>query len=279
MGWLGERRRKKATAEAEARVAEFLHLRGTEQLHTAESRVRTALEQAVAALGEQHPLTLRLRSLHAWALGGQGRSEEALREYRAVADAAGTDTQGRVVRQSALANLTALLCEMRRSAEAESEARQLLDEIERLPVEGRLYGRLAALNSIGKALVDQDRPAEAEEILRAALAESATGTLPTGNFQRVLDANLASALTAQGRYTEALAALTAAAAIVDPTAPHAGASAVAMGRAKALLGLGRHAEAAEAAQAGLDSALVAFGEAHPRVVRLRALLAEASVAV
>ncbi|SEK93371.1 hypothetical protein [Streptacidiphilus jiangxiensis] len=170
------------------------------------------------ALGERHPLTLEIRQFHGRALADEGRSEEAIREFRTVADGADDYRQGRIARFYALSCIAAQLCMMGRAEEA--EARKFLEEVDRMPVGLRVYPRLSALNSVGKALVDQDRPAEAEETLRAALAESATSTVQVGNFQRILDVNLASALTAQGRHTEA----------------------------------------------------------HPRVVRLRALLAETSVA-
>ncbi|MEY9872766.1 tetratricopeptide (TPR) repeat protein [Streptacidiphilus sp. MAP12-33] len=279
MGLFDRRRRANAEAEARANVATFVALRNAEQVRTAEPRIRSAVDRAAAALGGGHMLTLRLRELLGQALADQGRGEDALREYRTVADTAGRDGEQLVERLAAHSNLAGQLCMEQRYEEAEREARRLLAEVERLPVDMRVYPRLSALNSVGRALVGLERPAEAEQLLRAALAESASATLPVGSFQRILDVNLASALSAQERHDEALARLDAAAAIVDPSGARAGASAIGMGRATALLGLGRHAEAAEAARAGLDAALVAFDEPHPRVRRLRALLAEAEAAV
>jgi tetratricopeptide (TPR) repeat protein len=276
MGLFDKRRREKAMAAARTHLQEFDRLRDAERLHTAVPQLRAAKEQAAAALGERHDLTLHIQHYLGQALAAQGRGEEAVLEFRALADAAGRDPGSRVAPLAAASNVAAQLCYLERFEEAETQARQILVEVGKLPAFHRPYAKMSVVNNIARALIGLNRPAEAEQAAREALAEAAANAhLPTGSLKRIFNVNLASALSAQHRYTEALKALDAAAMISDPSERHAGDSAIAKARATALLGLGRQEEAAQAAEAGLRSALIAFGEPHARVRELRALLARA----
>jgi tetratricopeptide (TPR) repeat protein len=276
MGIFGRRRRERAEAEAQARIQEFAGLQRAEQLRTILPQLRTALDRTAEALGEGHDLTLRLWGMYGLAISEEGRHEDAVTELGALAKVDAVSTIGRAYQMVALSNLSVQLAYLERFEEACEVARPLLDEARSLPRPADIFTRLSALNTLSMALVLLGRPAEGERTAREALTEAAASDEPVGNFERGLRVNLASALNAQRRYAEALDVLADAVAVTDPAGVHAGASAVGKARATALLGLGRRAEAASAAQAGLTSALLAYGETHTRVRGLRALLADAT---
>ncbi|WP_052433823.1 hypothetical protein [Streptacidiphilus melanogenes] len=276
MGLFGNRRRERARAELQAAYDEFSRMLRAERLRLTEPRMRAARDRARAELGEGDPLTLELRQLYAHALGDLGRGPEAEHEFLAVAEAAGQKKSAHPVRMLALTNRAVQLCFLERFAEADAQAQEVVDAAGTLLPPDDLRTRLSGLNTRAMALPHLGRATEAEALAREAIAEARSIGAVAGSFQRVLGVNLASALNAQGRHTEALDALAEAEQVRDTVGNLGGASAIAKARATALLALGRIDEAQDTARAGLTAALSAYGEDHTRVRELRGLLESAT---
>ncbi|WP_042363796.1 hypothetical protein [Streptacidiphilus neutrinimicus] len=275
MGLFGNRRRERGRAELQAAYDEFCQALWAERLRLTEPRMRAARDRARAELGDGDLLTLELWQLHARALGSLGRGEEADREFLAVAGAAGPDPAAQRIRMLALTNRAAQLCFLERFAEADAQAQEVFEAAGTVPAPDDVRTRLSGLNTRAMALTGLGRATEAEALARQGLAEAGACGRAAGSFQRTLGVNLASALNAQGRHAEALDALVEAEEVRDTVANLGGASAIAKARATALLALGRNEEAQDTARAGLTAALSAYGEDHPRVRELRALLESA----
>ncbi|WP_052434814.1 tetratricopeptide repeat protein [Streptacidiphilus melanogenes] len=279
MGLFGNRRREKARAELQKNYTYFCRVLAAERLRLIESDMRAARDRARAELGDDDLLTLKLWQLYAHTLGNLGRGEEAEPEFRAVAAAAGSAAETQPTRLLALTNRAAELCFLKRFAEAVTQAQEVVETAGIMPPPDDVFTRLSGLNTQAMALTGLGHAAEAEALARNALTTARDSGPVFGSLRRVLCVNLAAALNAQGRHTEALEALTEADRVLAPKVTAGGTSAIAKARATALLALDRHQEALETARAGLTAALTGFGESHTRVRELHVLLADAEARV
>lgn len=127
---------------------------------------------------------------------------------------------------------------------------------------------MAAANNLAFSYAESGRPAEAELVVRAPLAEAEQLLGPASDFAQALRLNLVTALVGQGRHEEALAAAEPLPAL-SPAQP----GSRALARAEALYGLSRYVEAEATAFQALTEASAYLAPIHHRVLRTRTLLA------
>ncbi|MFI0722950.1 tetratricopeptide repeat protein [Streptomyces sp. NPDC021224] len=217
---------------------------------------------------EDAPMALGLAAL---AVNAQGRHADALAAYddlvprfRKIFGARHAQTL--ILRSNRAQVLTALS----RHAEAEAECADIARAAARGKGPEMPNITVAARNGQVYALNSQGRHAEAEAVVRAALAVPGV----PAQFTLSLTLGLARSLNGQGRHAEGLVeAERAAAQYADQAAQRSIAGAVELATANALLGLDRATEARAQASAGHEACLAAFGPDHYRTVEARELLA------
>ncbi len=177
-------------------------MREAEQFH------RRAMEAALAAHGERHPLTADLTANLAGILDMEGRFAEAEPLYRrslALQETLRGERHFAFIRT--LTSYANLLWLMKRPAEAEPPARRALSLAR--DALGTDHPHTAyAENVLGTVLLDSGKPAEAEEHIRLALA-ARRRSLPAGHWLIAsAQSNLGAALLAERRFPEAERELT-----------------------------------------------------------------------
>ncbi|MFK0284180.1 hypothetical protein ACIQVL_27480 [Streptomyces sp. NPDC090499] len=223
--------------------------------------------------------TPSLLRLHATSLSRLGRHEEAAREYEAVGD-----QLGELVDElsSAWLGVRALrapeLCHLRRFAEAEADARAIIERSVFTRAPTGLFVRWIATHALSYALTGQGRPKEAESAARQALAAMRARQDDRGDLVFSLELSLAHALSAQGRYAEALDCVTGARRAYNPALYVDAAEVHTAGipEAEALLGLERQDEAARVARDTIAALTELFSPEHACVRDARELLERAT---
>ncbi|MGW3956673.1 hypothetical protein ACWEKM_38535 [Streptomyces sp. NPDC004752] len=218
------------------------------------------------------PILLRL---HAASLSRLGRHEEAAGEYEAVGGQLGEHVDEF---SSAWLSVRALrsfeLCHLRRFEEAEGDARAIIERSVFTPAPTGLFVRWIATSALSYALTRRVRPEEGESVARKALAAMRARQDDRGDLIFSLEQSLAHALSAQGRYAEALDCVTSARETYTTTRLFDAAEVHTAGvpTAEALLGLGRHDEAAQAARDTITALSELFSPDHGCVRDARELL-------
>lgn len=204
---------------------------------SAAGRVREAIDvsdallpKATGALGAHHPFVLVCRVNRVQHLALLGRFDEAERE---AADLASIAAQ--------------------RTAAGDPNAAAI---------------RLAVANGLAFSWAECGRFAEAEQHVRAPLAEAEQLLGASSDFAQALRLNLVTALVGQGRHEEALAE-----AEPLPVRSSAQPGSRALARAEALYGLTLLAESEAAAHEALAEATPRLAPIHHRILRTRSLLA------
>lgn len=233
---------------------------------TAEVRSLAERAQQIAERSGDQPLAARARTLRAFILEREGRLADAEAELRRAVPvlSRGGDEQAQATAQVYLASV---LSQRAATTEAEQAVRQAIPIIERfLGREDPLIG--IALAAQGRAYRLAGRPAEAEPLLRRAIAirQRAIANDPGLPAVRV---EQALALEQVGRATEAIAAL-------EPTARD-GNDAILRALAALYLRAGRPDQAETAARAALVAGERALGGDAPQNATARALLGRALV--
>ncbi|MER5790843.1 hypothetical protein [Streptomyces sp. NPDC001980] len=271
---LGDGHRATQLALHHLSVALILHTSLVAEAEAGFRRLRTIRGQALTDRA-----TPGLLRLHAASLSRLGRHEEAAREYEIVGDQLGEHVDEL---SSAWLIVRALrspeLCHLRRFAEAEADARAIIERsvFTRAPI--GLFVRWTATHALSYALTRQGRPEEAESAARQALAAMRARQDGRGDLVFSLELSLAHALSAQGRYAEALDGVTSARRAYNPSLHYDAAEVHTAGvpMAEALLGLERHDEAAQVARDTITALTELFSPDHACVRDARELLERAT---
>ncbi|GLW68079.1 hypothetical protein Kpho02_03780 [Kitasatospora phosalacinea] len=219
------------------------------KLLRAGGRYQQAVEEIERALAVDASLTpsLLARKANATVLADLGRHREAAEQYAALGTAARREGWefALVVESNRLAQLTYL----GEHEAVEHGAARLKAESVGASEPGATLTRTSANNNLAVSLSLRGRHADAEDLLRRALAAGVTG----GSFELVLRVNLSRALLGQGRTEEARTELDAARAAAEaaPALPDADRSALHLAAARQHLAEGDPAAAEQAARAGL----------------------------
>ncbi|MFG2956307.1 tetratricopeptide repeat protein [Streptomyces sp. NPDC048291] len=271
---LGDGHRATQLALYHLSVALILHTSHVAEAEAGFRRLRSIRGRAVT--DRATPSLLRM---HAAGLSRLGRHEEAAREYEAVGDQLGEHVDEL---SSAWLIVRALrapeLCHLRRFAEAEADARAIIERSVFTRAPTGLFVRWIATHALSYALTGQGRPEEAESAARQALAAMRVRQDGRGDLVFSLELSLAHALNAQGRYAEALDGVTGARQAYNPATHYDAAEVHTAGvpTAEALLGLGRHDEAAQVARDTVTALTELFSPEHACVRDARELLARAT---
>ncbi|MFF7470775.1 tetratricopeptide repeat protein [Streptomyces sp. NPDC008092] len=271
---LGDGHRATQLALHHLSVGLLLHTSLVAEAEAGFRRLRKVRGQALT--DRATPFLLRL---HAVSLSRLGRHEEAAREYEAVGDQLGDHVDEL---SSAWLGVRALrsaeLCHLRRFAEAEADARAIIERSVFTRAPTGLFVRWIATHALSHALTRQGRPEEAESLARKALAAMRVRQDGRGDLVFSLEQSLVHALSAQGRHAEALDCVTSARQAYNPPLHFDAAEVHTAGvpTAEALLGLGRHDEAAQAARDTITALTELFSPDHACVRDARELLERAT---
>ncbi|MFJ3222612.1 tetratricopeptide repeat protein [Streptomyces sp. NPDC086783] len=264
--WWPRRDAKGFSDSQAAALKELLSLVKADRYEEVEVRAR-ALATTPHRNGGRDAMTVWLaRTFAASAAVLHGRGEEVLPELDALsAELAHTSGTDRTVLLVNRVSRATVLIRLERYTEAEAEVSDVLRAVTRLAHLTDVWDvELSALSCLAEVLCALGRYEEAEAVAR--------GNLPRAKGSRAtsLRCLLAQSLNGQGRYEEALAECRA------PTAPvsRAGTGYLDMVTAAALHGLGHRGEAETAARQALDDCERLLHPSHPRIGKIRALLAD-----
>ncbi|GAA4851300.1 hypothetical protein GCM10023235_30400 [Kitasatospora terrestris] len=238
-------------------------LRRTGRLAEAEAVCRRALAGPVVDVG---PFRTAAQRTLAMTVGDLGRHAEAAELYRSIAGSAAAAPAAQ-----ARSNVLSHLAYLGRYEEVEAEAEALGGTYSGLDDAVRVRTALSVTNSVAIGLAFRGRHGEAEALLRPALADAGRDGLD--DFTVVLGANLARALTGQGRGEEALAVVSAVAGDGGPEDE----STLAFARASAQLAAGRFVDAEADARKAVELCGRYLAPVHHRTLEARTVLAAAVV--
>ncbi|MFE1321541.1 tetratricopeptide repeat protein [Kitasatospora phosalacinea] len=228
---------------------EVLLRSGLAKLLRNEGRYREAVEEIGRALavGASLAPSLIARKTNATVLADLGRHREAAEQYAALGGAA--RREGWEFALVVESNRLAQLAYLGEHEAVERGAARLKAEAAGAADPGATLTRTSADNSLAVSLSLRGRHADAEDLLRRALATGPAG----GSFETILRVNLSRALLGQGRTEESRTELDTARAVAErlPALPDADRSALDLAAARQHLAEGDPAAAERAARAGL----------------------------
>ncbi|KAI1185657.1 heterokaryon incompatibility protein-domain-containing protein [Nemania serpens] len=175
----------------------------TSRLDAAEIIYRGSLEQEARYLGEEHPETLRSRSILAGWLKGKCRRAEAEREYRQLVTLR-TKVLGRSHKDTleSMTDLAAVLSEQVKFRQAEEVLREVIELQEDASGKGHLEV-LRSTGALARVLLESGRTSDAEEALRQLVTlKSQLHGADHPETLEIMD-ELAVVLGKQEKYTEA----------------------------------------------------------------------------
>jgi tetratricopeptide (TPR) repeat protein len=255
-------RRLRASLERALRLAKEDRFEEAE----AEARACEAGAPRLWGRGRRTALTWYARTTATAVACAHGRGTEVLAEMEAlIAELDGAPPPVRTLRLLVRNNRAAVLNWQGRYAEAEAEAQAMLRELAHLKHLEKVWQlELSVLDGLAESLCGLGRHEEAEAIARGNLprAQGVDGA------EAALHSTLVRSLNGQGRYTEALTE----ARRLHPERERGHTGRLDLATAGALLGLGRRAEAAEAARRALADCETHLHPAHPRLEEARTLL-------